>query len=900
MSVGMNMLGSTASQSLPEELTINGRSQRFHTFDGKNFDMNNYTSNRTGKKRKEENDYTIAKGEGWGDLENKLKELEQAKAEDSDASQPKFGTWNGVFVSCLLNIFGVIMFLRLPWTVGQAGILLTLVIIFISNVVTTITTLSMSAICTNGAVKAGGAYYLISRSLGPRVGGPIGVMFSLGQAVAVALYVIGFCETVVLLSSDPVTGDDLNDIRVFGIMVVTVLLIMAYIGTGWVIKLQIGLLGLLVGSITSVLIGSVATPPNEDKGFVGPGGSTISDNAGPEFRDGYDFFQVFAVFFPAVTGIMAGANISGDLINPSENIPKGTLYAIMVSTVVYMAMAIAIGAVVIRAPEDSSDEIGLYDDPLVMVEVAIPYIGGPLVLAGIFAATFSSGLASLVGAPRILMSVAQDDLIPALAPFGVYRQSDKSPVRGYFLTYFVSGCCILIGSLNAIAPLISMFFMITYGLINLSTFALEMSKSPSWRPKFTYFNKWVSFFGFLMCLVIMFLTSWYIALASIFLAGALYYYIHFRDPNVNWGSANQAREFYDVEKAMMRMRNHRTDNDKLYRPHYLIMTGEPKDRLHLCQFIASLRKGYGITVYGNVYTGSYRESVVEFRKKGFERGYYENSSVPTLKVRGFLSTVIAPSVREGLQSLLCCAGLGVLRPNTLVLGYKEDWKNEMRMEEKKLASDTGDLTVNNYVDMIRDGFKMGMGVMVCRNLKKLEWNYEAETTDKTIDIYWLVDDGGLTLLIPYILSLHVWWQQRTGAGERKVPLQLILVGDIDSCNTVQTLVDLFRIPCKIKRCPLNLGKTSEALEKYSKPKVVAKVREESKGKLEHWLKIGELIQTESKNALMVFVTLPYPLVGIEPELYMKWLDALSTTVPTVLIRGNNENVLTFYLEGNRG
>ena len=152
----------------------------------------------------------------------------------------------------LLNIFGVIMFLRLPWTVGQAGILLTLVIIFISNVVTTITTLSMSAICTNGEVKAGGAYYLISRSLGPRVGGPIGVMFSLGQAVAVALYVIGFCETVVLLSSDPITGDEMNDIRVYGIMVVTVLLIMAYIGTGWVINLQIGLLALLVGSILCV------------------------------------------------------------------------------------------------------------------------------------------------------------------------------------------------------------------------------------------------------------------------------------------------------------------------------------------------------------------------------------------------------------------------------------------------------------------------------------------------------------------------------------------------------------------------------------------------------------------------------------------------------------------------
>jgi len=862
------------------------------------------------------NSYTIQKGQkGWGGLEQKIKELDM-KAQDieknedgdvpvavreqaeKDKGGDKFGTWNGVFVSCLLNIFGVIMFLRLPWTVGQAGIWLTVIIILISNVVTTITTLSMSAICTNGEVRAGGAYYLISRSMGHRIGGPIGVLFSLGQAVAVALYVIGFCETVVLLAPSTISGDELNDIRIFGLMVVSILLTMAYIGTGWVIKLQIFLLGLLVSSILSVIIGSLgATPEDEEKGFIGISSSAASDNANPEFRDGYDFFSVFAVFFPAVTGIMAGANISGDLEDPSKNIPTGTLWAILVSTIVYIVMAVLIGAVVQREPEGA--ENGLYGDPLIMVTVAIPYIGGPLVLAGIFAATFSSGLASLVGAPRILMAVAQDDLIPALKPFSVVRASDSSPIRGYFLTYIVSSGCILIGSLNAIAPLISMFFMITYGLINLSTFALEISKSPSWRPMFTYYNHWVSFGGFLLCLVIMFLTSWFIALAAIFIAAALYFYIDYRDPPVNWGSANQARQFYNVEKSMMRMRNFHS-HVKTFRPHVLLLSGEPNDRLHLARFVASLRKGYGITVYGNVIKGDYEDQVKMFRHRKLDHGYFEDTSVPNLKVRGFLSSVIAPNMRQGVQSLLCCSGLGVMRPNTLMVEFLDDWdrllKIHSKIGEEKKAMGAPVLEsakdVDDWIAVIRDGFKMGMGVMVARNLKKIDWESpKAENPTKTIDVYWLVDDGGLTLLIPYIISLHDWWKHRCIPN----PIRLCIVGDAASCGVVTSLVRMFRIPCEINPCTLE-GTEVDSLEHYktySRPKVVNK---ESKMKDKHWKNVADLIRKESKDAGIVFCTLPYPLKGIDNGMYMSWLDALSEDQPTILIRGNNENVLTFYLE----
>jgi hypothetical protein len=109
----------------------------------------------------------------------------------------KFGWVEGVLIRCILNIFGVMIFLRISWIVGQAGVILMTVIILLATVVTLITALSTSAICTNGEIRGGGAYYLISRSLGPEFGGAIGIIFSFANAVAASMYVIGFSETLV-------------------------------------------------------------------------------------------------------------------------------------------------------------------------------------------------------------------------------------------------------------------------------------------------------------------------------------------------------------------------------------------------------------------------------------------------------------------------------------------------------------------------------------------------------------------------------------------------------------------------------------------------------------------------------------------------------------------------------
>jgi len=335
---------------------------------------------------------------------------------------------------------------------------------------------------------------------------------------------------------------------------------------------------------------------------------------------------------------------------------------------------------------------------------------------------------------------------------------------------------------------------------------------------------------------------------------------------------------------------------KLFRPHYLVMTGEPDERLHLAQFVASLRKGYGITVYGNVLRGTYDQTVKTFRHRELDYGYFEDTNVPSLKVRGFRSSIIAPDLRSGTQSLLCCSGLGVMRPNTLVLGFKKDWKESASEGKDSKLQETTGASLEEYVDMIRDSFQMGVSVMVARNLENIQWSEQVEGEDEGyIDIYWLKDDGGLTLLIPYILSLHQWWKDHTATN--KVPIRLMLVGDLETFAIIRNLVDKLRIPVEFVECDFNAAEV-KAAEHYETYRSKQKVFKESKKKNEHWLKIANLVRENSQGkAKAIFVTLPYPLAGIDPSLYMSWLDELSKgDTPVVLLRGVDENVLTFYLD----
>ncbi|ETO30292.1 hypothetical protein RFI_06825, partial [Reticulomyxa filosa] len=382
----------------------------------------------------------------------------------SPTSTQKFGTWNGVFVNVLLSVFGVIMFLRLAFVVGEAGLPYFIVILFLSTLATSLTCLSLSAICSNGLQRGGGAYYMTSRTIGPHVGSAIGLLLSVGMSVAISSYVIGFAETM-QSSIGLVTDSAINDIRLYGVILSLFLLVWTLLGVSWVIKLQYWLVIILTLAISSFLIGCFLDHSDEKGQLLGLKGwktGNFKANLKPHYNtDGgirYDFWQALSLFFRYVLFclftyllcIQAYTRIHNKkkkihLLNTKICNTKitGTLTAIFTTSLVYLIMGIAAAGAI--SPE------GLLHNYLCMVDIAAVPV---LVYMGIYAATLSSALSVQLCAPRVLMSVANDNVLPILKVFGKTNKKGD-PVASAVMCCGISLICVLIGDLNIVAPLIT-------------------------------------------------------------------------------------------------------------------------------------------------------------------------------------------------------------------------------------------------------------------------------------------------------------------------------------------------------------------------------------------------------------------------------------------------------------
>ncbi|XP_045427077.1 solute carrier family 12 member 2 isoform X5 [Pipistrellus kuhlii] len=876
----------------------------------------------------------------------------------------KFGWIKGVLVRCMLNIWGVMLFIRLSWIVGQAGIGLSVLVIMMATVVTTITGLSTSAIATNGFVRGGGAYYLISRSLGPEFGGAIGLIFAFANAVAVAMYVVGFAETVVELLKEHsiLMIDELNDIRIIGAITVVILLGISVAGMEWEAKAQIVLLVILLLAIADFIIGTfIPLESKKPKGFFGYKSEIFNENFGPDFQGEETFFSVFAIFFPAATGILAGANISGDLADPQSAIPKGTLLAILITTVVYVGIAVSVGSCVVRdATGNINDTIvteltnctsaacklnfdfsycesnpcsyGLMNNFQVMSMVS----GfAPLISAGIFSATLSSALASLVSAPKIFQALCKDNIYPAFQMFAKGYGKNNEPLRGYILTFLIALGFILIAELNVIAPIISNFFLASYALINFSVFHASLAKSP----------------------------------------------------DVNWGSSTQALTYLSALQHSIRLSGVE-DHVKNFRPQCLVMTGAPNSRPALLHLVHDFTKNVGLMICGHVHMGPRRQAMKEM---SIDQAKYQRWLIKN-KMKAFYAPVHADDLREGAQYLMQAAGLGRMKPNTLVLGFKKDW----------LQADMRD--VDMYINVFHDAFDIQYGVVVIRLKEGLDISHlqgqeellssqekspgvkdvvlsmeyskksdldtskpssektithkdeeedgktptqpllkkeskgpavplnvadqkllEASTQfqkkqgKNTIDVWWLFDDGGLTLLIPYLLTTKKKWKD--------CKIRVFIGGKINRIDhdrrAMATLLSKFRIDfsdimvlgdINTKPKKENIIAFDEMIEPYrlheddKEQDIADKMKEDEpwritdnelelyKTKTYRQIRLNELLKEHSSTASIIVMSLPVARKGaVSSALYMAWLEALSEDLPPILlVRGNHQSVLTFY------
>ena len=410
------------------------------------------------------------------------KEVEEKITKTRVPQRPLFGTFSGVFTPTLLTILGVIMYLREGWVVGNAGLLGAWLIILLSFAITSFTALSLASITTNIRIGSGGAFSIISQSLGLEVGGSIGIPLFISQALAVAMYIFGFRAGWLYIFPDhpPL----LVDILAFGI-----LFAIGYISAGLAFKVQYLILAIIIGSLISVAAAAFTGSMNQPIQWWGDFPGSLEGG----FK-GIGFWAVFAVFFPASTGIMAGANMSGDLENPRKSILVGTLSAIGLSLVVYMLLAWWLAA--------SATTEELMGNYTILIERSA---WAPIVLAGLLGATFSSALSSIVGAPRILQALAEHKIMPRSAWLAV-RSSSGEPRNAMLFTGALVLAALMLRNLNAIAPLITMFFLVTYAMINVVVLLEQSLRLVSFRPLFRI-PRMVSFTGAAGCIFAMFIVN---------------------------------------------------------------------------------------------------------------------------------------------------------------------------------------------------------------------------------------------------------------------------------------------------------------------------------------------------------------------------------------------------------
>ncbi len=614
-------------------------------------------------------------------------------------SETGLGTFGGVFTPSILTILGVIMYLRFGWVVGNVGLIGTLIIVTIATSITFLTALSIASIATDQRVRIGGAYYMISRSLGIESGGAIGIPLFFALALSVALYTIGFAESIVSVFP-------MLNFKAVGIITTICVAALALVSAKAAIRAQYFIMFGIALSLLSLFFGSPVEESNVEMW-------------GAADRHSEGFWIVFAVFFPAVTGIMAGVNMSGDLKNPSKSIPNGTFAAIGVGYVIYMVLPILLAT--------RADAITLIEDPLIMRRMAW---WGDAILIGVWGATLSSAMGSILGAPRVLQALARDGVLPRWLKFlGRGDGDDDTPRVGTVLTLVIALVAVYMGDLNLIAPILSMFFLTTYAVLNIAAGTERLLGSPSFRPKFKV--HWIfSLLGAIGCVSVMFLINATATIIALVFVAMIYVWLEKRELTTTWGDVRKGIWMAMARGALMRLGDDK--EEKTWRPHPLVLSGSPTRRWHLIEFASSLTQSRGILTVSTVLTSPTIRTEQKLSMESNIGDYLYKRSV-----QGLVRVITAPDPFEGGKRLVDAYGLGALVPNTIILGDSEN--PDIR---------------DQYCDMIRYFYNQKRNVVIIHDNKEIHFgNY------KKIDVWWggLKGNGGLMILLTHMLQSSRRW-----------------------------------------------------------------------------------------------------------------------------------------------
>ncbi|MDX2468207.1 MAG: amino acid permease, partial [Acidimicrobiia bacterium] len=636
----------------------------------------------------------------------------------SSGNQGTLGTFAGVFTPSILTILGIILFLRLGFVVGNGGLRNALIIIGIATVVSVLTSISLAAIATNIDVKGGGDYYMISRTLGFEFGGAIGIVLFLAQSVSIAFYAVGFGEaTTAIIGIEQSWAP-----QAIAAVAVVLLFGLAWLGADVASRFQFVVMVLLAAALLSFYIGAVG---GFESGLVSEGWSSPSGTA-------LGFWAIFAIFFPAATGFTQGVSMSGDLRDAGKSLPMGTFLAVGLSTVVYISVAILV------AGNASSSE--LITDTSILNSISS---FGPLIDIGVIAATLSSAMASFLGAPRILQSLAADRVFPILNTFAKGDGPTSNPRRAVLLSLGIALATVAVGNLNAIAPIVSMFFLISYGLLNYATYYEARAASPSFRPRFRFFDRRASLAGAVICALVMLAINVVAGAVAILILASIRQYLRSTDRPQRWTDASRSYHFQRAMESITAMTADE-ENPRSWRPQLLAFSADPKRRERLLRFGSWLEGDSGLTAVVQIVVG---EGAVKRREREEQQDLLQ-AQIANLGLDVHCRAVLAHDAMEALPVIVQSFGLGPLKANGVLFGWPED------SDETHLAG---------YAQAVRDIHRLGVNVVSMLS-DEHRWGtlQELPTKSRRIDVWWQDDDASrLALLSAYLFTRTSDWAHAT-------------------------------------------------------------------------------------------------------------------------------------------
>ncbi|RMD79843.1 MAG: amino acid permease [Lentisphaerae bacterium] len=752
--------------------------------------------------------------------------IQSYPAVKQDSKGYNFGTFKGVMMPSLLTILGVVMYMRFGWVLGQVGLVSTIEIVLLSTSITFLTGLSLSALATNMNVGGGGAYYIISRSLGLETGAAIGIPLYFAQATGVSFYIVGFTETLlpmvkqnawVMAQMQAYGIPEAWLPAILGLTTLVLLTLLAYISADLALKSQFLIFTLILASLLWIFTGKPPECPPEY--------AAVANDAIPQGS----FWVVFAVFFPAVTGIEAGIAMSGDLKNPAKSLPLGTLGAILISLMIYLAIPIFLNYHI-------DNRNWLIHDKLILTQFTnvldLPHWLN-IVLLAIWGASISSAMGSLLGAPRTLQALAHDRVIPNWIGKGFGKNNEPRIATGF--TFLVAATGILLGNLNAIAPVLSMFFLTSYCTLNLSAAFEGIVASPSWRPRFRV-PWYISLAGALGCIFVMIQINFIATIVAVIICSSVYVLMQRRSIESRWGDVRAGLLMLGIRNAIYALQK-RPYDEKTWKPNIMVLTDSPKARWYLVHLADALSHEKGFLTIAAIDTTPGISPEELLKKEKHIREELDEHDVSAL-VKVHHGTHVVPAIRE----LVRLYGFGPIVPNTILLGDTTEKHNFT--EYARLIILLCQLKKN--IIMVREGVTQPI------------FNRKPE-----ILIWWRgwTQFAAFKLAIAYLLTQSEDWQ---GA---RIVLKSIVSTDEEASqqlDVMKNFIDHTRLEAEAEVVKAQAGTT-----------------------------VQQTIIRESQGANIVFLGIRPPLPDEDPEDYAQYYENLIKStegLPPTLFTLNSEDV----------